>query len=926
MTTKSFSVVASSLVVAGSMAAAHVARAQVFESVDLLERMRGTNLLNDQYAGAPLATGDVNGDGYDDLLVRPSSVNQFIQGSARLWFGGPSGLTGPIPAGFSSDFGPVQSPVPLSGRPDRAALGNVNGDPFDDLITISGSAASSFLDVWIGNGQGGFTFVQSFFGAGSSFIVTDLDRDQDIDVAVGGPNQLTIFLNQKGVLNPSKSFAVPAHNSRPIRANFNLDDNADILFADSIFFSDGDGTFERLQRPELLTMNVLAAIDLNQDGLDDLLTNDAPQPAVGPLWPWWVRATPRLLGGALLTETGFVSTGLIRTPFGGPYIATTLPKNNANGYDIAIAPIGNMPFAELVPSPSQAAFGRVRDGTIVFDHTVGLAGAGVHDIVTGDFNGDHCPELASYTTGGSFFLTDSGFFFDTSAAIARVPTTCDTVPAVAAPVSHGGAYLTTLSESITNLQAADLDADGVNDLIVTRSASSFSGNGLNLGTNRQLFFRSLGGRFDFNKPIYFIGSDTAFRNVEVHDTDGDGRPELFGLSGGLVRPVIRPISDAGGAALPDFFEQAFALSAAATPAFRAPTPSSGFSQLGGVGTNRGPTGLRMAFNADATPEREMVWFQNFGNTGNTAQPSRIVVQSPAGTEVRTTTTTRLAAVAPIDFDADGDIDLIGVERPNVTEPSDCACFTWLTINTSCSCIPPGTLKVFLNNGAGSFTPIDTTIPTPSYSDETWPTFFVRDFTGDGVPDAALVTFAAAELRLFVGTPAGLDPQPIISNLGFGIRQPTIADIDRDGDLDLVGVNDFIQGDFFFAITPDRPRLYLNDGIGRFPPSPRLGPAAAAEPALPLLADFDNDSDPDLAFAHSSGQVTISMNLTPPACSADFNADRTVDTRDLVFFLGRFGQTATPGSPAAQADFNNDGIVNTPDLVFFLGRFSETCPL
>ncbi|MFM9957654.1 MAG: GC-type dockerin domain-anchored protein [Phycisphaerales bacterium] len=77
---------------------------------------------------------------------------------------------------------------------------------------------------------------------------------------------------------------------------------------------------------------------------------------------------------------------------------------------------------------------------------------------------------------------------------------------------------------------------------------------------------------------------------------------------------------------------------------------------------------------------------------------------------------------------------------------------------------------------------------------------------------------------------------------------------------------------------------------------------------------------------ATGATRISLAPPPPpACRADFNTNGVVDTPDLVFFLGRFGQTAPLGSPAALADFNSNGAVDTPDLVFFLGRFGQPCP-
>lgn len=79
---------------------------------------------------------------------------------------------------------------------------------------------------------------------------------------------------------------------------------------------------------------------------------------------------------------------------------------------------------------------------------------------------------------------------------------------------------------------------------------------------------------------------------------------------------------------------------------------------------------------------------------------------------------------------------------------------------------------------------------------------------------------------------------------------------------------------------------------------------------------------------NQGTITTPQNviaIPPPCGGADFNNDAIVDTSDLVFFIGRFGQPSTPGSQAARADFNNNGIVDTPDLVYFIGRFGSTCP-
>lgn len=61
--------------------------------------------------------------------------------------------------------------------------------------------------------------------------------------------------------------------------------------------------------------------------------------------------------------------------------------------------------------------------------------------------------------------------------------------------------------------------------------------------------------------------------------------------------------------------------------------------------------------------------------------------------------------------------------------------------------------------------------------------------------------------------------------------------------------------------------------------------------------------------------------TIPVCPGDFNGDFSVNTADLVAFLGAFGR---PLTGCRGADFNNDGAVNTSDLVTFLGRFGQSC--
>jgi hypothetical protein len=100
-------------------------------------------------------------------------------------------------------------------------------------------------------------------------------------------------------------------------------------------------------------------------------------------------------------------------------------------------------------------------------------------------------------------------------------------------------------------------------------------------------------------------------------------------------------------------------------------------------------------------------------------------------------------------------------------------------------------------------------------------------------------------------------------------------------------------------------------------------------AVPPLSPIQNRCSGNGRVCRLTEELVLwhCQNIPAPvlACLADFNNDNTVNTPDLTFFLGRFGEPVTPGSPAERADFNADGAVNTADLIFFLGRFGSPCP-
>ncbi|MFM9957005.1 MAG: dockerin type I domain-containing protein [Phycisphaerales bacterium] len=89
------------------------------------------------------------------------------------------------------------------------------------------------------------------------------------------------------------------------------------------------------------------------------------------------------------------------------------------------------------------------------------------------------------------------------------------------------------------------------------------------------------------------------------------------------------------------------------------------------------------------------------------------------------------------------------------------------------------------------------------------------------------------------------------------------------------------------------------------------------------ANIGNPGGWELGDMDGNGQVSqIDVNIIYSAiCPGDLNASGSVNTADLVQFLGLFGSSVTPRD---NGDLNGDGQVNTADLVGFLGRFGAAC--
>jgi hypothetical protein len=121
--------------------------------------------------------GDVNGDGYDDILVGAYWLNT-EKGKAYLWYGSSSGPATGSDAGDADWIMNGESSWNRFGR-SLSSAGDVNGDGFDDIIISSFGYSSSTGRVYV--------------WYGSSYGISSANTAADADWIMTGPNQGSKF-------------------------------------------------------------------------------------------------------------------------------------------------------------------------------------------------------------------------------------------------------------------------------------------------------------------------------------------------------------------------------------------------------------------------------------------------------------------------------------------------------------------------------------------------------------------------------------------------------------------------------------------------------------------------------------------------------------------------------------------------------------
>ncbi|RMF41362.1 MAG: hypothetical protein D6753_09745, partial [Planctomycetota bacterium] len=313
----------------------------------------------------------------------------------------------------------------------------------------------------------------------------------------------------------------------------------------------------------------------------------------------------------------------------------------------------------------------------------------------------------------------------------------------------------------------------------------------------------------------------------------------------------------------------------------------------------------------------LVWLRGNGD-GSFGDPQTI---GPAGRAPNCCFTERTRAFATGDFNRDGHVDVaVGGHESSI--------------------------QVYHGDGTGAFTQVFSIDPSGGAFARGPDWMEAADFTGDGNLDIAFYHTWETRVNLLVGDSTGANfteqINPVISNIDNHAAGPSIADIDGDGDLDIVAALDTVKvlindGTGVFSLTHYEMVDFPGHLSDHYPPN--------ADSAIgAMFGDYNRDGVVDLAymsrgddfngvgirlgtrpgeFGASRGIAGVSNSETD-VLPADFNGDGVIDllsVRASSIMLGRGDGTYDEPFPAFSvrrpsgngsiADFNLDGL---PDFV------------
>jgi uncharacterized protein (DUF2141 family) len=257
-----------------------------------------------------------------------------------------------------------------------------------------------------------------------------------------------------------------------------------------------------------------------------------------------------------------------------------------------------------------------------------------------------------------------------------------------------------------------------------------------------------------------------------------------------------------------------------------------------------------------------------------------------------------------DLDADGDLDLLTGE--------DYGAFLYFE-NTGSASNPTFVARTGLDNPLDGF----------SVGYDSSPTFADLDADGDldllaGEDSGALLYFentGSASSAIFAARSGPSSPVDGLSGGGYSV--PALADLDEDGDLDLV-VGEYAGTFAYFENTGSSlsPAFLARTGAANPLDGFNVGPNAA-----PAFADLDGDADLDLVSGEDYGTFRLLENITP---IVNPNFAKQTGLANPFDGFSTYGGYSTP----VLADLDHDGDLDVVSGAYYgtFHYFENTGPV
>jgi cysteine-rich repeat protein len=827
------------------------------------------------------SAGDCDGDGIDDLIAAGQNANQVTillnDGTGIFHFGGtvdvgtqPTGAAcgdfngdGLIDvAAVSRDAGTVRfyrreengtftfyGSRPAGLLPTSLTGANLNGDNKLDLIAVG--SRSDDVTILLGTGSAAlppFSSIRVPMESPHSAAVGDFNLDGNPDIVVAGSGTPFVVI----LIGDGSSFAplpdsVPspfAETQRPPKAtgvaaaDINQDGKPDlaVLSDDSIFLylGDGNGHFSFLEdfgsSPE---GQAVVLDDLNFDGLMDLAilhssTNSAEiLLATGPArFPNLVHASSTgraVTNGFRIADT---RTRLL-DPTDPDSTQLQLVAVDAAPPGIALVRQDNLAALSVtslraLPSPPLAVVLTDLTGDQIKDAVVSIKARGRAlplEILAGDANGGYSPlPIIGPSTCGNGIIEGAELCDDGNAK------------------GHDGCSKTCQPElkgPLASLDSADMDGDGINDLVVVDKSSVLA-----------LLLSDAQGRFRDVRTLLKVGRHTG---ATVGDFNGDGVADILVIpKGRRDGALLLLVNDGFGSFLQTSI---FSDQRVSGPVLAADVDNNGFPDAI-VGLRRG--GWQVLLNDGGGPSR----------------PGALV-SAPK----------HLLGFAAADFDEDGWLDILATFKASRRTPSallykgavagDYASDSRIAVDSAlanpyvvdidqdrhqdivtCDSVTAPFCRVLYGNGTGEFAA--TALPNDTSIGRDVRGAGAADFDGDGVVDLVGISRRDNRGKILFRHADRVTTDEAILTTGMKPAALAVIDLDRNGLPDIVVAN---EGSNDLSV-------FMSHGQHDYPTPAtiRLPTGGLGAPAI-AVGDINGDLYPDIAVTQAgSHTVTPFFNL------------------------------------------------------------------